>query len=267
MAATGLVAGAGGGYLAGHTTPSNSLAGPILETASAAANGEAVARYGMHRVIYSIPTTKKIAAISFDDGPDPRYTPRILAALEKAGIKATFFSMGYNAQLHKDLLLDIVAAGHEVGNHTWSHLDQAYTTAKVTRMEIVDGKHVIEDIIGKPTIGYRPPRGDISGSGLKVCAQLGYDVYIWSCTRGRGPLGTPKSVSRYLADTMQAGDVLDLHDSTGRGIFSPGEAFAKNLDAAREIEVQALPEALSRIAAKGLILAPVTTVLNSQSEQ
>lgn len=261
--ATGLAVGAGG-FLAGqaqHSLPPNALAGQALETASAAANGESVARYGTHRVVYSFSTTENIAAISFDDGPDPRYTPRILDALDKAGIKATFFAMGYNAQLHKDILKDVVAAGHEVGNHSWSHLDQAYTTAKKTRLEIVDAKHVIEDIIGQPTIGYRPPRGDISGSGLKVCAQLGYDVYIWSCTRGRGGVGTPESVSKYIADTMQAGDVVDLHDSTGRGVFSPGEAFAKHLDACREVEVRALPQTLARIAAKGLRLCPVTTAL------
>ncbi|MEO6955594.1 MAG: hypothetical protein ABI137_02535, partial [Antricoccus sp.] len=71
----------------------------------------------------------------------------------------------------------------------------------------------------------------------------------------------PKSVSTYIAETMQAGDVVDLHDSTGRGVFSPGEAFAKHLDACREIEVRALPETLARIAAKGLRLCPVTTAL------
>ena len=211
-------------------------------------------RWGAHRVVWSVPTSRPLAALTFDDGPTPEYTPRVLDALAAAGVTATFNVMGHNAVAHPGLLREVVAAGHELGNHTWSHLDQSRITPAQAREEIVRCKEEVEAIVQRPLAGFRPPRGELSGYGLRVCAELGYDVWLWSCTRGPDGTGTEDVVVGHLGATVRAGDVVDLHDGLGRGTFQPGTSFTAGLAARREVEVRALPAALRRVADSGITL-------------
>jgi peptidoglycan/xylan/chitin deacetylase (PgdA/CDA1 family) len=218
-------------------------------------------RWGTRRVIWSAPVTAPLAALTFDDGPTPDYTPRVLAALAAAGVTATFNVMGANAVAHPELLREIVAAGHEIGNHTWSHLDLTRISPPQTREEIVRCKEEVEALLLLPLASFRPPRGEITGYGLRVCAELGYDVWLWSCTRGPAGTGTERAVFDHLAATVGAGDVIDLHDGLGRGTFQPGSALAAGLAARREVEVRALPTALRRIADRGITLTSAGRLL------
>ncbi|WP_299953038.1 polysaccharide deacetylase family protein [uncultured Modestobacter sp.] len=218
-------------------------------------------RFGAPRVVWSLPVEAPLAALTFDDGPTPEYTPRVLAALAAAGVTATFNVMGANAVAHPGLLREIVAAGHEVGNHSWSHRDQTGLTVAETRTEIVRCAEEVAAITAQPLTVFRPPRGKLTGYGLRVCAELGYDVWIWSCTRGPDGTGTTDVVSTHLARTVRAGDVVCLHDGLGRGTFQPGTAFAADLAARREVEVRALPDALRRIADRGITLTSAGQLL------
>lgn len=218
-------------------------------------------RFGAPRVVWSLPVERPLAALTFDDGPTPEYTPRVLAALAAAGVTATFYVMGSNAVAHPGLLREIVAAGHELGNHSWSHRDQTGLTVAETRTEIVRCADEVAAITGRPLTGFRPPRGKLTGYGLRVCAELGYDVWIWSCTRGPDGTGTTDVVSTHLARTVRPGDVVCLHDGLGRGTFQPGTAFAADLAARREVEVRALPDALRRIADRGITLTSAGRLL------
>lgn len=236
----------------------------IAEDAGAAGpyGAAAAGRLGSRQVIWSARPGSRTAALTFDDGPSPEFTPRILDALDKAGVKATFFAMGYNASQHPDLIREIAARGHEIGNHTWSHLDQTTLDAPEIRDEIVRCKDTIEGIIHKPLIGFRPPRGELTGYALMECARLGYDAYMWSVTRGPAGISTPKVVSHYVASTVEPGDIVDLHDGIGRGTFTPTASFAKALAARREVEVRALPSALAGLAARGIALTTVTDLVH-----
>jgi peptidoglycan-N-acetylglucosamine deacetylase len=218
-------------------------------------------RFGMHRVVWSVPTTRPLAALTFDDGPTPEYTPRILEALRDAGVTATFNVMGHNALANRSLLQEVVAAGHELGNHTWSHLNLTRLTPAQTREEIVRCKETVEDLVGQPMAGFRPPRGLLTGYALRVAAELGYDVWVWSCTRGPDGTGTPDVVVDHLASTVGPGDVIDLHDGLGRGTFQPGTSFTAGLAARREVEVRALPAALERVAERGITLTSAGRLL------
>ena len=224
-------------------------------------------RFGQRRVVWSTTAIGPLAAISFDDGPMPEYTPRILAALDRAGVHATFLVMGHNAVAHPELIREIVAAGHEIGNHSWSHLDQTQITQSQIREEIVRCTHEVEQLIQRPLVGFRPPRGELTGQAVMVASELGHDVFMWSCTRGPAGTSTVPVVARSIGTTVQAGDVLDLHDGIGRGVFSPGASFARDLAARREVEVRALPEALSRIADRGITLTSVTDLLAHSSPE
>ncbi|MGY1603092.1 polysaccharide deacetylase family protein [Geodermatophilus sp. SYSU D00815] len=229
----------------------------FLETSGAADEFSDVERLGSHRLLWSLTTDQPLVAFTFDDGPTPEFTPRILDALAAAGATATFNIMGYNAVEHPGILRDVVAAGHELGNHTWTHEDLSRLTPAQTREQIVRCAQEVEDIVDAPITSFRPPRGELTGSALKICAEMGYEVRLWSCTRGPGDSSDPRVVARYIGDTPLAGDVLGLHDGIGRGTFNPGAAFTVNLSARRETEVEALPEALARLTERGLQVVSV----------
>jgi peptidoglycan/xylan/chitin deacetylase (PgdA/CDA1 family) len=237
----------------------------VLERACAADGFGAPERLGAARVLWSLTTTRPLVALTFDDGPTPEFTPRILDALAAAGATATFNVLGCNAVRHPDLLRQVVAAGHEIGNHTWTHLDQSRLTPARTREEIVRCAHEVEAIVDRRITGFRPPRGELTGAALRICAELGYEVRLWSCTRGPGNSGDPREIARYVGSTPLAGDVLGLHDGIGRGTFSPRAAFAISLSARREVEVRALPEALSRLSERGLSVVSVDRMVAAEA--
>jgi peptidoglycan/xylan/chitin deacetylase (PgdA/CDA1 family) len=233
----------------------------FLETGGAADEGEAVARLGTRRVVWNTTVTEPVAAITFDDGPTPEYTPRILDALERAGVSATFNVMGWNGVHHADVLRDVVAAGHEIGNHTWSHRDLTTLDQRQTRDELTRCKDEVEALLGRPFTSFRPPRGELTGFALRVAAELGYDTFIWSVTRGPGDKKSVTEIGDYMGQTVQAGDVLGLHDGIGRGTFDPQAAFAVALAERRDLEVRALPAALQQIADRGITLVSANRLL------
>lgn len=265
--ALGLALGAGGGTAAvlgmerlrEHNTAALDLA--VREAVGTVDPYGRPNRLRASRVIWSTVTTGPYAALSFDDGPTPAFTPRILDALAEAGVHATFFVMGHNATEHADLLREIVAQGHEVGNHTWSHLDQTTIGTAEIRREIVRCADEVQQIIQRPLVGFRPPRGELTGYAVLVAAELGYDIFLWSVIRGPDGTSTPKAVEDYVSTTVQSGDIVDLHDGIGRGTFSPTAAFALALAERRDVEVRALPAVLRRIADRGLHLTTVTDLI------
>ena len=91
---------------------------------------------GCRQLIWSVPTAEPLAALTFDDGPDPELTPRILAVLARYDVRATFNVMGYNAVRHGDLIRALVDGGHELGNHTWSHQDLASQSPTATDRQV-----------------------------------------------------------------------------------------------------------------------------------
>jgi peptidoglycan/xylan/chitin deacetylase (PgdA/CDA1 family) len=233
----------------------------FIEAGGAAGMGEQVARLGNRRVIWNTTVTEPIAAITFDDGPTPEYTPRILAALAEAGVTATFNVMGWNGVRHPDVLRDVVAAGHEIGNHTWDHRDLTTLDPRQTREELLRCKEEVEALAGRPFTSFRPPRGELTGYALRVAAELGYDTYIWSVTRGPGGSTSATEIGDYLGTTVVPGDVLGLHDGIGRGTFDPDVPFARALADRRELEVRALPAALAGIAERGIRLMGANALL------
>lgn len=233
----------------------------------AEASGAAVpgTRLGTARTIWSVRTTAPLVALTFDDGPDPEFTPRILKALERAGVHATFNVMGWNALHHSDLLRTIVSLGHEVGNHTWTHQNLAFQTAAQARIELQRGSSAIEQVIHRPIRFFRPPRGVMTGSALAISAELGYDLLLWSVTRGPGGgAGIPDEIADYVAGAVRPGDVLGLHDGVGRGTFNRDSGFGRELVARREMEVRALPDILARVADQGLRFVTASTLLEQE---
>lgn len=161
-------------------------------------------------------------ALSFDDGPDPRYTPDILDTLASRGVKATFFVVGKQANEYPALLRRIVREGNEVGNHTYTHPNLALASPFVARMEIVMNGRLIESITGRRTALFRPPYfGDADPTTanelvpIGLATDLGYltvgvtlDSHDWKLTN-------PDSIYHDTMDQLGSGNVVLLHDSGG----------------------------------------------------
>ena len=96
-------------------------------------------------------------AITFDDGPDPEWTPKILDILKANNVKAAFFLVGVNAEHYPGLVRRIVAEGHEIGNHTYYHPNLALCWPEHIRLELNATQLLIETITGRTTTLFRPP--------------------------------------------------------------------------------------------------------------
>jgi peptidoglycan/xylan/chitin deacetylase (PgdA/CDA1 family) len=119
-------------------------------------------------------------ALTFDDGPNAIWTPRLLDILSSNDIKATFFLLGSRAQTEPALVRRIAAAGHLIGNHSWSHLNLALTSASRVREELTRSSQVLEQITGAPAKYFRPPFGARRPYVLRTARSLGMVPVLWN---------------------------------------------------------------------------------------
>lgn len=119
-------------------------------------------------------------ALTFDDGPNPTATSRLLDLLARHRVQATFFLLGSRAQALPDLVRRMLGEGHLVGSHSWNHLNLAYTAAAPLRAEIVRGKQAIEAITCAPVRFFRPPFGARRPLALRVARDLGMTPVLWN---------------------------------------------------------------------------------------
>jgi peptidoglycan/xylan/chitin deacetylase (PgdA/CDA1 family) len=117
-------------------------------------------------------------AFSFDDGPSPS-TPALLDELQRRGIKATFFVIGYQVKQYPEILRRIASEGHEIGIHTWSHLRLPASSSEEMLSDILWTAKIIEDLTGKPPRLFRPPYGEFTPAILGILNRLGLTVVIW----------------------------------------------------------------------------------------
>ena len=150
--------------------------------------------------------------LTFDDGPDPDFTPRVLDVLAQAGVRATFFAIGVQARRAPDLLRRAVSEGHEIGNHTLSHRHPWWMSERSARAQVRDGAAVLSDITGRAPRLYRPPHGRARACMVDEAAQLGERTMRWTLSAiDWGPMGRAARIQRRL-ERVQAGDVVLLHD-------------------------------------------------------
>jgi peptidoglycan/xylan/chitin deacetylase (PgdA/CDA1 family) len=218
---------------------------------------------GLQRIVWSVDTDKPIVALTFDDGPDPEFTPRILNVLDRYQTKATFMVMGHNAVEHPWLLRDVVRAGHEIGAHGWKHLNLAEASVEEVRNEIELGTRVIEEGAGVPVRVFRPPYGRLGEPALRLLAKSRRDIVIWSVTRGKLAWRDAEQIASHVVGSLRPGDIVDLHDGIGRGTFNRNLPVAKRLRDRREVELEGLPEILERTLARGLRFASTSDLIDA----
>jgi peptidoglycan/xylan/chitin deacetylase (PgdA/CDA1 family) len=119
-------------------------------------------------------------ALTFDDGPNPRWTPQLLDLLAKYNMRATFFLMGRYAATQRALVRRTHEAGHLIGNHTWTHPNLASTSSQQTREELSRTSAELEQITGAPVRYFRPPFGLRRPVTLRIARELGLIPVTWN---------------------------------------------------------------------------------------
>ena len=119
-------------------------------------------------------------ALTFDDGPNPLWTPRLLELLSRRGVRATFFLVGSYAQSHPSLVQQIAAAGHSIGNHSWSHRNLALASSSTIEHQLYRTTQTLEEISGAPILFFRPPFGARRSATLRIARRLGLTPVLWN---------------------------------------------------------------------------------------
>lgn len=167
------------------------------------------------RPFEELPDLGHSMVLSFDDGPDPLYTPDILATLRKHNVRAMFFVCGEMADANRDLLREMADDGHVVGNHSWSHPLVPGLTGAAIRDELGRTSEVVEATLGTAPLWYRAPYGAWNRNSFEIGADLGMEPMAWTVdTLDWTTPGTGTIVRRVL-DGAAPGVVVLSHDAGG----------------------------------------------------
>ncbi len=198
------------------------------------------------------PSSHRGVYFSFDDGPNLKYTPRVLDILEKNNTQAAFFLVGKQALKYPSLTREIRSRGHLVGNHTQNHFLLPFLSSKRICKEIIDGNMVIEDILGEPVDMLRPPRGLVDRRILKITRSLNMKLVLWSLSSYDWRGMSAKGILKHVEKRVKPGHVLLFHDS---GFIV--SRFGSN----RENLINSLPMIFDLLPKRGLKPLPFSLVL------
>jgi len=165
--------------------------------------------------IYQVPTREKVVAVTFDDGPSPVWTPKILDALKEARIKATFFMLGEHVEWYPDVARQVAAQGHEIGNHTYDHHGLLYYTPEELSREVNAAERIIFSVTGIKTRYFRPPKAWITAAEKKQLNNMGYQTVLWSLNSKDWVNFDDRYIVKYILHHLRPGDIILFHDSGG----------------------------------------------------
>jgi peptidoglycan/xylan/chitin deacetylase (PgdA/CDA1 family) len=185
-------------------------------------------------------------ALTFDDGPHPRWTPRVLETLAKHGATATFFLVAKKAEDHPEVVRAILEGGHAVGLHSYAH-DRLFALRGETRVraDLERGLSALERLTGGRTSLFRPPIGHTNPAMARVIDRLDLTVVGWTVS-GRDGVASARAgdVAARIRRDLRDGAIVLLHDAPERGDREPAA-------------VKALPAILDAIAAERLDVVPL----------
>lgn len=191
----------------------------------------------------SVDTNRKVVAMTFDDGPSPKLTPKLLDLLKERGVKATFYVVGTNAAAYPEILQRMIAEGHEIGNHSWNHpalnrMGEAAVKSQLDRTEAA-----IVKATGIKPATMRPPYGATNAKlNKRFDEEFGMKVIMWSVDPLDWKYRNADRVTREIVQGATPGGIILVHD-----IHSSS--------------VAAMPGTLDQLAAQGYEFATVSELL------
>lgn len=194
----------------------------------------------------AVKTQHPVLALTFDDGPHPELTPRLLDILRAEGVRATFYVIGRNVETYPEIARRIVSEGHEIANHTWSHPALPSVGAARLNKEIASTTEIIQRVTGRRPTNMRPPYGAINDRVRQsMFKDHGLDVIMWSVDPLDWRRPGASVVRQRLVDGATPGGILLAHD------IHPGT-------------IEAMPGTIRDLKAKGYGFATVSQLLALQ---
>lgn len=167
-------------------------------------------KWSLVGTITRVSTSEPVAALTFDDGPDPEFTPRLLTILERFHAKATFFMIGEAARKYPHLVEAVARAGHSIGNHSWDHPSFPRISVREQWRQLRACEHALSAHGQKI---FRPPFGHQTLKSRLVAGQLGYQVVTWSVVAMDWLDKDPEWMTGRVEKQIQPGSVILFHDS------------------------------------------------------
>jgi len=211
-----------------------------LVAAPASARGKVFSAASVH-------TSQKVIALTFDDGPHPTHTSDVLEVLSKEKIKATFYMIGQQVQQHPRIARAVNRAGHDIGNHSWSHAAKPLHP----KAEVWQTTKIIEQTLGVIPTHFRPPMGIMDNGMVEHAMHQNHAVTLWSCDpKDWDNRSTAEIVTTVTAGAKPGGIVL-MHDGGGD----------------RSATVAALPEIIRQLRSRGYRFVTVSELLRLHREE
>ena len=162
-------------------------------------------------------TTKKVVALTFDDGPSKKYTEQVTKVLELNGIRGTFFFIGRNVGEYPQIAREAYKKGHIIGNHTYSHYHLNRLTGESIEYELTKSAEEIKKAIGVYPLLFRPPYGACSAGSVRVARNLGYKTIMWNAMVDDYHVDrtTPEKIASKLLNLVRPGGIIGMHDGGG----------------------------------------------------
>lgn len=187
--------------------------------------------YGETITSVQVPNSKKLVALTFDDGPYPPYTQKLLAVLEEKQVKATFFMVGNNASKNPEVVTLVTSKGHEVVLHAEEHKDFLKLNEQELVGNIVRGKKILEELTGKPVKYLRPPHGFRDWAVMEAASDAGLKVVNWSVIPRDWTNPGAQEIADRVCKNVAPGAIVLLHD---------GDAPAQTASREQTVEATAL---------------------------
>lgn len=169
------------------------------------------------RMIKTLPEAGGQVLLTIDDGPHPEHTSAILDILDRHGIKALFFLVGERAAQHPDLVQEIMARGHEIGNHTQTHPATTFWMLRPVRLwrEIAGCQETLSALCpGRPPRFFRPPAGHHNLFTALIAEVLGLKMMLWSARGFDGVLQEVPAITGRISRRLKAGAIVLIHEGT-----------------------------------------------------
>ena len=189
-------------------------------------------------------------ALTFDDGPNDPHTLRLLEVLARHGVRATFFLIGRFVAERPEMARAIVAAGHEVANHTHTHPSLLFLSPAQVRQELADCEQALTDAVGAHAPLFRPPFGARRPHVLRTAWEMKLEPVMWSVTCYDWRPTTPERIEQHAVRQVRGGDVILLHDGGHRA-----------MGADRSATVAATDRLIARYKAEGYAFVTVSRMM------
>jgi chitooligosaccharide deacetylase len=211
--------------------------------------------------VYAVRTTKPLVGLTFDDGPDPDFTPKVLDILDSFGVTATFFVVGANAAAAPELVQQAERAGHEIANHTQHHPELQRLRGAAVTAEIRDGQRsIVAQGVGAPAL-FRPPKGYTTATVAKAARRNGLRTVFWTqCVEHYLHVAGRTATARLIAADVKPGSIILAHDG-GTIVGTHQQRYN------RSASVAALPALIRGLQARGLQPVAMSSLLGQLREK